>query len=65
MGKKTTKGASDYGKNTPTADITADLEKHPEIETPGALAAWIRRKSLGMSKSEFAKYGARMKREGK
>jgi hypothetical protein len=63
MAKKT-KGASKYGRTTPTSDITDDLKDHPEISNPGALAAWIRRKSLGMSKSEFAKYGARKKREG-
>jgi hypothetical protein len=62
---KKTKGASEYGKTTPTSDITDDLASHSEITNPGALAAWIRRKSLGMNKSEFAKYGAKMKREGK
>ncbi len=65
MPKGLAAGLKKYGQATPTSDITKDLESHSEIDNPGALAAWVRRKGLGMNKSEFAKYGAAQKRAGK
>lgn len=63
MAKKMSAGLAEYGRKTPTTDIAEDVKD--AADDPGALAAWIRRRAKGMSKSEFARYGARMKREGK
>lgn len=55
MPKPMAKGLMKYGKTNKTKSIKADLEG--KADDPGALAAWVRRQSLGQA--EFKRHQAK------